>query len=187
VTLWDTQRHQQIGEPLRIPGIDWVNSIAFSPDGKILASSDDDGLVTLWDTQRHQQLGEPFRIPGLGVNSVAFSPDGKTLAFGGDDGTGHLSVTLWDTQRHQQLGEPLRIPGGGWVSGTSISIAFSPDKKILAVGSGNSLVILWDVDIESWKERACRTTNRNLTRSEWKQYLENEPYHKTCSNVPEGR
>jgi WD40 repeat protein len=112
------------------------------------------------------------------VNSLAFSPDGRILASGGYDS----SVILWDPQRGQRIGEPLKIPGGSGVN----SVAFSPDGRILVSGGDDGSVILWDVDIESWKERACRTANRNLTQSEWTQYLGNEPYHKTCSNAPEG-
>jgi WD40 repeat protein len=153
--------------------------VAFSPDGSILASGGDDGSVILWDPQSHQQLAEPLRgHDERVVNSVAFSPDGRILASGGRDGL----VILWDPQTRQQIGEPLRAHDG-----PVPRIDFSPDGRILTSGSSDRTVILWDVDIESWKERACRTANRNLTRSEWEQYLKNEPYHKTCPNIPEGR
>src|ERR671915_573161 len=105
---------------------------------------------------------------------MAFSPDGRILASGGHDS----SVILWDPQRGQQLGEPLQMPGDVGVN----SLAFSPDGRILASGGHDSSVILWDPQSESGKGRACLTTTRNLTRSEWRKYLENEPYHETCSN-----
>ena len=65
------------------------------------------------------------------------------------------------------------------------SIAFAPDGKTLASGSKDSNVFLWDVDFDSWKDRACNIANRNLTREEWRQYLgDDEPYRNTCPKLP---
>lgn len=94
-------------------------------------------------------------------------------------------MILWDPDSLQQIGEPLRGHDGLGDVGVN-SVVFSPNGGILASGSGDNVIILWDVNIELWKERACHIANRNLTRSEWAQYLKNELYHKTCPNMPQG-
>jgi WD40 repeat protein len=117
-----------------------VNSVAFSPDGKTLATGTNDGSVWLWDLAT-RQAGRLLTASGFPVHSVAFSPDGKTLAAGSNDG----SVRLWGLATHRPIGGRLIINGPG---GPVTSVAFSPDGKILAAGSNDGTggtVWLWDL------------------------------------------
>ena len=68
-----------------------VTSVAFSPDGKTLASASDDGTILLWEVSSHQQVGELVGHSEA-VLSVAFSPDGSMLA----SGSAELRSSLWD-------------------------------------------------------------------------------------------
>ncbi len=107
--------------------------VAFSPDGKVIASGSEDGSIQLWDAATGNQLRSLARH-AWGVNSVASSPDGRLIAGGSEDGT----IKLWDAM----TGSRLRSLEGHtqWVS----AVAFSPDGKVIASGSADKTIKLWD-------------------------------------------
>lgn len=112
-----------------------VLSVAFSPDGELLAAGDADGQIWVWRiancTQLYTCKGHSSRIPTL-----AFSPDGQTLVSGSYDQT----VRVWDTSD----GRCLKVLQGhsSWVR----SVAFHPEGQMLASGSDDHTIKLWNVE-----------------------------------------
>ncbi len=86
-TLWDVRSGKRHGASLEPSG---TEAVAFSGDGRLLASAGDGG-VWLWDVQTRKLFGTPLTGHAGAVSSLAFSPAGRTLASAGDDG-----VWLWD-------------------------------------------------------------------------------------------
>ena len=113
---------------------DAILSVAFSPDGKMLASGSCDKTIKLWDAATGREI-RALAGHRDAVSSVAFCPDGRTLASGSWD----RDIKLWDLaagvelatlKRHRRLVH---------------SVAFSPDGKMLASGANDKTVKLWDV------------------------------------------
>lgn len=122
----------------------FVQAVALSPDGRVLASADSDGYIRLWDTATDKPFGRPLPVQpqsdssGLGgVPAVAFSPDGTILA-----SASGIYVQLWNTITGARIGKPLRAATSG--SGTGVvAVAFSPDGQLLASASTDGYVRLW--------------------------------------------
>ncbi|MFH1097608.1 MAG: hypothetical protein V1749_08940, partial [Candidatus Desantisbacteria bacterium] len=113
-----------------------VHSVAFSPDGRYLASGSCDNTIKLWEMPSGNLL-KTLEGHGNYVNSVAFSPDGRYLASGSWDNT----IKLWE----MPSGNLLKTLEGH--SNSVISVAFSPDGRYLASGSRDKTIKLWEMSI----------------------------------------
>ena len=130
IKLWDLQNGTMV--PLNGHTAS-IFSIAFSPDGNLIASGE--WTVRLWDIRTQQNIAT-FQPVARGVVSavkgMAFSPDGQLLAIGA------LDVILWDIHTQKQI---AALPHDNLVE----SLAFSPDGQFLAAGDRVGTVTVWDV------------------------------------------
>jgi WD40 repeat protein len=147
VKVWDARNGQ---ETLTLKGhTDNVYCVAFSSDGKYMASGDSGrrnavhspGVVKVWDAQTGQEL-HTLKGHITSVRSVAFSPNGKRLASASEDRT----VKVWDTQTGQELFSPT-LTEPQFKIYVPPSVAFSPDGKRLAGLAGGAAgggLSVWD-------------------------------------------
>jgi WD40 repeat protein len=110
-----------------------VKSLAYSPDGRRLASAARDNTVKLWDLANGREL-LTFRGHHEEVKAVAFAPDGRRIASAGGN-----AVILWDPD----TGNELQTLTGH--TSYITSLAFRPDGKYLATGSHDQTVRVWDL------------------------------------------
>ena len=139
--IWETATGLPLFQ-LQDGGIEFGNSLAFSPDGDQLATA---GVtrVIFWDVETGDKL---FTLAGesvgttvgynLGVGQISFSPDGRRLAAANIDGVSKV----WDLAAREEL---LILPPDGQ---PAKAIAYSPDGRFLATGGDEGVVTLWDAN-----------------------------------------
>jgi WD40 repeat protein len=138
VKLWSTLQGSEILQPLREIRDDETETygLAWSPDGKLIATGSNDPTIELRDPKTLQVVRSLTGHAGR-VFRLAFAPDGQWLASGGEDGT----VRLWNPADGQELchwnayAQPMRAVR---------ALAVSPDGRLLAAGNRGGEILLWD-------------------------------------------
>jgi WD40 repeat protein/tRNA A-37 threonylcarbamoyl transferase component Bud32 len=169
VEIWEADGRSRIAT-LEPPYSYWGGyALAFSPDGRTLASGGNLTDVYVWDL-RTGRLLRTLEQGSAGVLGLDFSSDGRLLAVSGWEPV----ASLWDVATGTRVGPTLTA------GDRSTEIDLSPDGRRLLVTHADGRGAVWNVDPTSWARRACAVANRTLTRAEWEQFLPGRRYAPAC-------
>ncbi|KUM90266.1 hypothetical protein AQI88_38860 [Streptomyces cellostaticus] len=133
ISLWDVGTRTLLGN-LAGGHTRGVFDMAFSPDGRMIATGGHDAKLILWDVAKRTPLATWQRDGD--VHAVAFSPDGRLLAAGDNS----ASISLWSVAKRTQLDSLT----GGHTSAV-LDIAFSPDGRTLLSSGKDGRIIVWNI------------------------------------------
>ncbi len=143
--LWDVAKGGLLSSPIRHEKA--IRAIAFSPDGRIVATASDDGTMRQWDATTGGPVGQPC-LHGAAVTAVCFSPDGSRIA----TASRAAGPSLWETATGRPVGESAEHDG------QVLAVAFDPEGTTLALaGDGRCGAVSGDVRTERFWARFCGT------------------------------
>jgi WD40 repeat protein len=161
--------------------VKYATAILFAPDGKHIVTANwnyydpSDRSVRIWDSEDQREVGrlqllETERAGNVDSSQtqLAFTKDGRYLAL---ENQGNLRI--WDMLTRRETER--------WESQHTTQLAFSSDGKYLLSGDGTT-ASAWRWGAAAIIAEACDRLGRNLNPEEWRQYLGDEPYRKTCPN-----
>jgi WD40 repeat protein len=174
-------------------------NFAASPDGARFAFDRPRGGLAVVDVasgrtravfeQPPPSLSTHFTAGGKRLAMLLTPLNNLSLLFSGDvttdlTGADTTALGLYDADSFQQIGDALALPGT-----VPFISSMSPDGTRFATGAANApagTAALWDLAPQRWARTACRLAGRNLSRTEWQQYVPNRPYERTCRRWPAG-
>jgi WD40 repeat protein len=152
--------------------------LAFSPDGRYLATVAQGSEITLWDWRTgrmYTQFGGGRSSFSYG-STLAFTPSGTILLFAHD-----RRIEQWDLTTTPVVPYVHPIVTDYYINNIIIT---SDGRFLIAAEMGGPLEVRY-LRPADWVKQACSVAGRNLTRNEWSQFVgDNMPYHKTCSEFP---
>jgi WD40 repeat protein len=178
--VFDAETGRQVGSRFSVRGQGQARDVLWEADGKHLLGVGDPG-VSRWDVSTGART-VPFTDPTDG-QWIDLADDGTLLVTASQSS----QARLWDLKAEAPLGAALPDPGLGWIAGGRVPPlpALSSDGQYLAMTGANGTVI-WSLDPQLWRDRACQLAGRNMTQNEWVNVMGDIPYSATCDRWPEG-
>ena len=154
-----------------------IRSVAFDSQGARLASGDANGQILIWDARDQSLIWNPGEKSSQAVSmvgeadTVAFSPDGRYLAAGSNNG----EIVLWDTMYRVRSGPVAKLDDA------VLAVNWSDSHSLVAVDA-KGVVFSFEINPQSWSDRACLLAGRDLVISEAQQYF-GDGSRRVCQRV----
>ncbi len=145
-----------------------LSAVAFSPDGKLLATAGNEGAITVWDPVHLRRLAVLGRVGS--VQALAFSPGGQFLASSEGRGT----ILLWDTADWSVTATLNASPRG------VLALAFAPTGNTLFSGDKSGRIIAWDLDPDGMARTECQVLARDPGLSQAESFVPGASYSRLC-------